>query len=1199
MDASRWEQLKQLLDLALGKEPAERGAFLHEACAGDESLRAEVESLLAAYKEAGATGRGPIKFSAAFQSSQSSAGEEAVPNRRIGPYQLLRRVGSGGMATVYLAIRADDQYKKYVALKIILPALANEELLRRFRNERQALAALDHPNIVRLLDGGTTEDAIPYFVMDYVEGTPIDAYSDAHRLSTDERLHLFLPVCSAVSYAHKGLVIHRDLKPGNILVASDGTPKLLDFGIAKLLNPEAQATVVMTQTGVRPMTLAYASPEQVRGEPLTNSTDVYSLGVVLYELLTGRRPHRLKGSTMLSIEHAICEEEPEKPSIAVTRTEEKTAADGTITPLTPEEISSTREGDPKKLRDRLQGDLDAIVMTALRKEPQRRYASVSEFSEDIRRHLEHRPITARPSTVGYRGAKFIRRHRETVAAALMFVLLLAVALSWYVTARNRAHSYRLPPVKGRHSIAVLGFKNLTGKPEEAWLSTALSEMLSTELTAGGKLRIIPADNVARMKVDLSLPDSDSLAQDALKKVYQNLGSDLVVLGSYLHMGEVLRVDLRLQDTGRGETLSAMSETGGEGQLLDLVNRAGERLRERCGVSVPKSEAAAAASSIIADPATARLYSEALSKLRLFDAIGAKELLEQAVAAGPNQPLLHQALGDAWGKLGYEAKAAAEAKQALDLSGSLTREEQKLIEGQYSEISKQWEKAVGIYRDLFQSFPDNIDYGLSLAHAQNASGAAKDALLTIEKMHRLPPPSGEDPRIDLAEAHAASGAADFKKAESAVETAYNKAQATGARFLMAEAQIERASVLISLNAYDKATSGLREAEQIYQATGNEVGRADVLIQLGRASYNQGNLPEAGDLFGQAARRMGNRRLIADALTDQASVWDDQGYRERAEGAYRQALAIQREIGNKRGIAYVLTNLGGLLVGRGEVTQATPILEEEIALAREVGNKRLLINGLLNYGQVLNSQGKLAAARDRFNEALTLAKQIDDRRNTALLTHLIAQILLAQGDIAGARQLEEQATSLATDLGEKSLIATYQVSLAGALMAENRFADAELLLREAAAEGRREKETELEGEANTALASALLAQKKVTEAEQVVRQIRQIQTQNSEILIQAGIVDAELNAAQGKTAAAGRSLSSIVSKAVKMGCIPCQFEARLALGRVEMKAGQTAAGRSHLQALERDAQAADFALIARQAAEAENAPETKGKEEGVKE
>jgi tetratricopeptide (TPR) repeat protein len=557
-------------------------------------------------------------------------------------------------------------------------------------------------------------------------------------------------------------------------------------------------------------------------------------------------------------------------------------------------------------------------------------------------------------------------------------------------------------------------------------------------------------------------------------------------------------------------------------------------------------------------------------------------------------LLHRALGEAWGRLGYEVRAAAEAKKAFELSGNLPKEQQKLIEGQYSEASKQWDKAVGTYGDLFQSFPDNVDYGLYLAHAQNASGAAKEALLTLEKLHKLPPPTGDDPRLDLAEAHAASGAADFKRAETAVGAAYNKAQAMGARFVMAEAQTERASVLISLNSYDKAVPGLREAEQIYQATGDEAGRANVLIQLGRASYNEGKLAEASDSFSQAlaaARRIGNRSLIADTLTDLASIWADQGQHERAEGAYQQALAIQREIANKRGIAYVLANLAAVYADRLEVAKATPLFEEELSIARETGNKRFLVNGLLNYGQMLNSQGKLADSVSKFNEALTAARQIDDRRHTALLTYAAGQVLLEQGDVAGARKMEEEALAIATELGEKGQVATYQVSMARVLMADKRFAEAEVRLRQAAAEGHTEKDADLEGEANTSLTSALLAQNKLGEAADVVRQTRGIAIQNPEILFEAAIVDAQLTAARGKTGSAGRSLTALVAKAAKTGCVPCQFEARLARGKIEMKAGQTAAGRAHLQALEREAQAQDFGLIAREAAEAEAVSQAK--------
>src|ERR1044071_1467079 len=286
--------------------------------------------------------------------------KELLQESNIGPYRIIRRIGQGGMGAVYLAARDDDQFKKQVAIKLIRRGMDSDFVLRRFRNERQILASLDHPNIARLLDGGTTEDGRPYFVMEYIEGKPITEYADKHSLATVERLKLFVQVCSAIHYAHQNLVIHRDIKPSNILVTADGTPKLLDFGIAKLLNPELAAqTIEATAVAVRLMTPEYASPEQVKGEAITTSSDVYSLGVLLYELLTGHRPYRITNRTPLEVARVVCEEEPQRPSTAVGRIETYPLADGTGTiQLTPESTSRTREGNPERLRRRLAGDLD-------------------------------------------------------------------------------------------------------------------------------------------------------------------------------------------------------------------------------------------------------------------------------------------------------------------------------------------------------------------------------------------------------------------------------------------------------------------------------------------------------------------------------------------------------------------------------------------------------------------------------------------------------------------------------------------------------------------------------------------------------------------------------------------------------------------------------------------------------------------------
>ena len=362
--------------------------------------------------------------------------EEAEPERRIGAYRLLRKLGHGGMGTVYLAARADDQYQKRVAIKVIR-GLDSAEIVRHFRRERQILAGLEHPHIARLLDGGTTDDGLPYFAMEHIDGQPIDRFCDERKLSVRERLVLFQGVCGAVQHAHRNLVVHRDIKPGNILVTAEGVPKLMDFGIAKLLNPEV-AGESRTATGLA-MTPEYASPEQARGGAVTTATDVYSLGVVLYELLTGRRPYRLKSRETLVVLKAICEDEPERPSTAVGRTEERTLPDGTTETTTADSVSRTREGTPERLKRRLRGDLDNIVLMALRKEPQRRYGSVEALSEDVRRYLEGRPVTARKATTWYRASKFVRRNAVGVAAAaLLFALAVSFAVAMAVQSRRIA-----------------------------------------------------------------------------------------------------------------------------------------------------------------------------------------------------------------------------------------------------------------------------------------------------------------------------------------------------------------------------------------------------------------------------------------------------------------------------------------------------------------------------------------------------------------------------------------------------------------------------------------------------------------------------------------------------------------------------------------------------------------------------------------
>jgi len=413
--------------------PVERTAYLLEACRDNDWAREQAQLLLVAYDSAGNFIEKPAAPRAAGLSALSDV--PSVIDRRIGPYRMMREIGRGGMGVVYLAYRADKEYLKLVAIKLVRPGPDSNEVVRRFRQERQILANLEHPNIAGLLDGGSTEQGWPYFVMEYVVGVPITAYCDANLLSVTERLEIFLRVCTAVAYAHRNLVIHRDVKPSNILVTDNGVVKLLDFGIAKLLDQKDQIDpTIFTRTGVHLMTPDYASPEQVRGEVITTASDVYSLGVVLYELLTGHRPYRFKKRSLVEIERVISEQEPERPSVMIGRVTTETGADGVrIKERTPESVSRTREGKPEKLRGRLAGDLDNVLLMALRKEVAHRYQSVEQLSADIRRHLQGEKVMARQHTISYRMGKFVRRHGVGVgaAAALLLTLLAGIATtSW-------------------------------------------------------------------------------------------------------------------------------------------------------------------------------------------------------------------------------------------------------------------------------------------------------------------------------------------------------------------------------------------------------------------------------------------------------------------------------------------------------------------------------------------------------------------------------------------------------------------------------------------------------------------------------------------------------------------------------------------------------------------------------------------------
>src|SRR5579862_6508093 len=430
MDPEKWKRVMQVFDGALACESGAQSRYIAEACQGDPDILNEVETLLHHHQQANSRflSQGPGASSETSAIAQAELPSSRVGGR-VGVYQILQEIGHGGMGQVFQAARVDGLYEKQVAIKFVRGGFDTASLLERFRNERQILASLDHANIARLLDGGTSDDGTPYLVMELIEGTPIDEYCRRHALGIPDRLKLFRQVCAAVQFAHQHLVIHRDIKPSNILVTDEGVPKLLDFGIAKILDPTAGSE----PTQLRPMTPEYASPEQVRGDAITTATDIYSLGVVLYQVLTGESPYELKTHSSHELAQAICEKDPRKPSSIVLARDP--AEDLVADPAKTQAVGKARDRSPAKLRRQLAGDLDNILLKALRKEPQLRYGSAEQLSDDIRRHLEGLPVTAARGSWNYRARKFANRHKAAVAAGL--AVILSLALGFTLTLREK------------------------------------------------------------------------------------------------------------------------------------------------------------------------------------------------------------------------------------------------------------------------------------------------------------------------------------------------------------------------------------------------------------------------------------------------------------------------------------------------------------------------------------------------------------------------------------------------------------------------------------------------------------------------------------------------------------------------------------------------------------------------------------------
>jgi tetratricopeptide (TPR) repeat protein len=794
---------------------------------------------------------------------------------------------------------------------------------------------------------------------------------------------------------------------------------------------------------------------------------------------------------------------------------------------------------------------------------------------------------------------------------------------------------RTPKPPSARTVAVLDFRNLSGRPEANWISTALAEVFRTEFTIGGTLHSVPGEDVARMKRELALPEADGLSKETLARIRRNLQTDLVVLGSDLPVGEkpdgVIRFQITVQDTRTGATIASDSETCTEATLLDAIARAGSSLRRRMGLGEPSGlEALNIKTSLPKSLEAQRLYAEGLNALRRLDAQRAVQSLTEAVQKEPTYALAHSALADASESLGYEAKAAEEAKLAFDLSETLSPEEALLIEAKYRALTQDWGRAIAIYHKLCDYSPRNVDYRLQLSRVQVRSGKATDAFGTLREA-RILAGAPEDPRIDLAEAVAAESIGDFKREQWGAARAEAAASVTGARVLIAQALLRQCWAYYSLGEAPPAIDKAQQARKIFISSGDRAGEAQALKNMADVIDDQGDHAQGEKLYQEALaifRVIGYQAGVAVTLNNLAYAFKDQGDLGEAKRCYEEsltvsrqiadtgrqalalngigivlwrqsdlrgarrmfdeALAIDRERGDNSGAATLLNNVGLVLEDEGHLKEAQARLMEALEKHRALGHQGQIARTQGNLGELLLTFGDLAGAKKCFDVQLAIGGAIPEPRQSAYALHGLGEVLLAQGDLAGARAKEAEALALRLKMNEKGLEAESRFALAEVAFESGDEPTALEAVRQATQEFDLESEVDQGSLAYALMAEIYSTQHDAARAQQALDHAAQLAARTSSLAVKLriGLVRGRLDIREGKRGEAVKQLQFIEQQAGEHGYLTFQLEARLALAQDKIRTGDATA-KTELDAIAKEAQSKGLRLVARKAAASDQA------------
>jgi tetratricopeptide (TPR) repeat protein/TolB-like protein/tRNA A-37 threonylcarbamoyl transferase component Bud32 len=1076
-----------------------------------------------------------------------------------GRFRVLRFVARGGMGEVYEA--EDLELNERVALKAVRFEMAdNEHTTERFKREIQLGRKVTHPNVCRTFDvfrhveqdaQGNNRDTL-IVSMELLRGTTLSQRIGLEtRLTTDQALPIVEQMAAGLQAAHDVGVIHRDFKSANvILIPAEGTPSgvravITDFGLAHAVTGNmASLTGSLDVVG----TPAYMAPEQLEGKEITPATDTYALGIVMYEMLTGTVP--FAGRTVIST--------------AMRRLNEPAPS-------------------PKELIEDLEPRWEEAILRCLERAPERRFDSASDVAKALQgEYVKPAPPHEQP-----------KRMKATLFAGIAAAALIVSAVSYFGLVQRPKQNKNTPApavvAETKPSLAILGFQNLSGRPDTNLLGDMLIDSLWSQLDADA-IRFIPPSRVDEMRRDLDLKTTnENPSKEELSRIAKYLGCDTFLIGSYRAGGnkpsDKVDWNIHLVRASSGES-TPFPQNGTQSTINTMATHAGKLIRAKLGVTLTLQEEQRLDSSMSANPLAMARFAEAREALRKFDFKNGIKLLQSSVDADPKFVKARVALAGAWSDLGFESKAQAEAKKALDLSESMSAEGKGLVAGRYYEAMHDWPKAMEQYSSLWTLDTDSPEYGLLLARSQTSGGKGDSALTTLRQVRKLKLPSQLEVQANLLEAEAQEALSNFDKQLVAATEAAKLAQTLGAHLLLARARIQQCGALLNAGKAEEAKPVCSEARKLNEDSGDTLGTARATNELAKAYWRSGDLAQANPLYEEAlglAQTIGDKLDEAGALNNLANIRGTLGDKAGAARGYQQSLAVAKERGSLSDEALAQQNLGMTLYWLGNNKAGEAAFQQALRIARQIGDRDTEARALANRCSALLNASQIVEARRSCEQSLQLRRAMDDQSALAGSLGAIGDVELTEGDVAAAEQHYSEALRIQESLGQKADAATSRIWLASLALANGRFADGGKFAGDAAQEFALEKDARSEIAARTVLADALLASGNIQGAETQVQIARKLAAGASDQSLgwQVDLRQAKIDSTTNGVEAAIQKLKKLEGDARKGGVLSDALDARVALGEAQLRAGHAVEGRKTLASAALEAKSKGLGLIEKKA------------------